>query len=290
MTTTLHLHSALADRKLGVNGTTFFLASPIIVPNPLWELHVSLSHMQIPLSYYAIDTTNDRLTTVYNSGPVAITLPHGNQSIDDVVKAINDQLSDGFVMTYDDNTNKVSFSTDSPAPDNVLSFASDSTALSLIGASTSDVAVAGVLECDATVNLAGPLALFVRSNFSTSLLDPRTRAHSNILAKVPITRQPYEIETFESGAEFAIPDRVVSAVSLYLEDHMGRQVDFHGADYTATITFRMVESVRIPASIDYRLSLYQSDGSAQPIRDEGARGVGGPVGSQPIDNQPRVAP
>ena len=116
MTTTLHLHSALADRKFGVNGSSFFLASPIIVPNPLWELHVSLSHMQIPLSYYAIDAANDKLTAVYNSGPVVITLPHGNQSIDEVVTTINNQMSDGFVMTYDDNTNKVAFSTDSPAP------------------------------------------------------------------------------------------------------------------------------------------------------------------------------
>ena len=81
--------------------------------------------MQIPLSYDAKDTAYDTLTAVYNSEPVAITLLHGNQSIDDVVQAINNQLSDGFVMTYDDNTNKVAFSTDSPAPDNVLSFASD---------------------------------------------------------------------------------------------------------------------------------------------------------------------
>ena len=48
MTTTPHLHSALADRKFGVNGASFFLASPIIVPNPMSELHVSLSQMQIP--------------------------------------------------------------------------------------------------------------------------------------------------------------------------------------------------------------------------------------------------
>ena len=77
----------------------------------------------------------------------------------------------------------------------------------MIGASTADEAVAGVLACDDTVNLAGPLALLMRSNFNTSLLDPKTKAHSNIMAKVPITRQPYEIETFESDAQFAISDR-----------------------------------------------------------------------------------
>ena len=85
--------------------------------------------MHIPLSYYTIDTVNDKLTAVYNSGPVAITLLHGNQSIDDVMTAINNQLSDGFVEAYDDNTNKVTFSTDNHAPDNILSVAADYTAL-----------------------------------------------------------------------------------------------------------------------------------------------------------------
>lgn len=278
MSTTLHVHSGLADRRFGVNGASFFLATPLIIPNPDWEFRVVLSHMQIPLSYYTIDGLNDRITAVYFSGSATITLPHGNLPIDDIIASINSQLLDGFRAAYDDNTNKVTFSSDNPGPDNFLTFGTDSTGLGLIGASTSDVSVGGVLACQDTVNLAGPLALYVRSNFSTTLLDPKSKAQSNILAKVPITRQPFDIETFESDASFSIPDRVVSGVAIYIEDHLGRQLDFHGADFAATLAFHAVERVKIPAATDYRLTLMQEDaarestggpGGAQPTRDSG---------------------
>jgi hypothetical protein len=78
-------------------------------------LQVRLFNTWLPHTFYSIFEGNDTLVLHYDDGgkirpnDVTIKLPHGNQSVDDIVAFLNDGRLDAYVLSYDENTNRLTF-------------------------------------------------------------------------------------------------------------------------------------------------------------------------------------
>ncbi len=71
--------------------------------------------------------------------------------------------------------------------------------------------------------------------------DPVSLGYSNIIAKTPITRSYKGVEKYQQpGFSFAIRDRSVSYIIIFVMDDEVRPVTFNGVALSLTIEFAIV--------------------------------------------------
>ena len=246
----IHLDSQFADVRYDSNASVYFLPDPVSLPSPFYEFHVSVPAATIPLTYWIVDWANRALHLEFAFESLTINLPLGNHPIGDLVAYIDSQLIDGYAVEYLESINRVVFRSDDPAA--TITVGADTTCGDLLGLVVGQTGAE--LTGAANVNLAGTRSIFIRSNLSTKNRDPVTRAGSNILAKVHVERSFNEIEFYSSASTFALSDRNISAVVIYLTDDAQNPLDLHGADYSLTLEVSIRKKEEIRHAVDYRIS------------------------------------
>ena len=99
-----------------------------------------------------------------------------------------------------------------------------------------DVSANGVNRAPDGVNLAGTSSFYIKSDMRRLNRDPVTLRHSNIIAKIPITRSYNAIGKYQQlGFSFAIRDRSVSYIIIYVLDDGMRPVSFNGGSWSLTM-------------------------------------------------------
>jgi hypothetical protein len=252
MSFSLHLDSKFADQTFGTNACVFYLADPITLPSDKYELLVRVPAATIPLSHWVIRAENNVLQLEFPTETRAISLPVGNHSVDEVLAFLNPELIDGFVATYDEATNRILLKSEDELAS--VTVGAETTCTKLLGLLAGQASVDGELFGSRGVDLAGTSSIFIRSNLATRNRDPVTRAASNILAKVHVSRNFNEIEFYTSQQQFAVSDRTISVLVIYLTDDEQSQLDLQGADFSLTIEFTVAEKQRLQHAVDYRLS------------------------------------
>lgn len=263
----MHLDSKHADLRFDTNATVYYLTDPIVLPSSEYEWLVSVPHATIPLSHWVVGEENNLLHLEFSSETKHISLPFGNRSIDEIVTLLNDeQLADGYTAAYDEGTNRLVFSSETPAAS--IEVGPLTTCTKLLGLTIGQSGVES-LTGERSVNLAGTSSIFFRSNLSTRNRDPVSKAMSDILAKVHVSRNFNEIEYYSSSQKFPISDRVITVVALYLTDDAQNQLDLHGSDYSITLEFTMRPKEAVRHTMDYRLSGVMNNNvlASAPIRD-----------------------
>lgn len=252
MSFSLHLDSKFSDLNFGENGTIYYLSDPIVLPSINYEFHVSVVHATIPLSFWVITESNNLLHLAFSAEDVFVSLPLGNRSIDELVAYLNTKLIDGFEASYDEAINRLIFTSDILGA--TLAIGSMTTCSKLLGVVVEQSDEDGVLIGSKGVDLAGTSSIFIRSNLSTRNRDPVTRAQSNVLAKVHVSRNFNEIEYHSSDLQFPVNDRSISVLVIYLTNDQQESIDLHGADYSLTLEFSLKEKQTIQHAVDYNLS------------------------------------
>jgi hypothetical protein len=246
------LDTKVADQTFGDNSAVFFMTEPIVLPSDVYEWHISIPHATITPSHWMINEENNLLHLEFAEEDRFIALPLSNRSVDELIIYLNDgRLLDGFEASYDDAINLLVIA--SSDPDATLAVGDLTTCDKLLGLCPSDASVDGVLVGGRSVDLSGTSSIFIRSNLSTRNRDPVTRAQSNVLANVHVSRNFNAIEYHSSGMQFAISDRFVSVILVYLTDDERKSMDFHNVDYSHTIEFALKRKERIAHVVDYRL-------------------------------------
>ena len=289
----IHLDSKFADLSFDKNACMWHLADPVYLPSDKYEFLVNVSAASIPLSHHVIAGDNNLLQLLFPSGATEIRIPAGNRSIDEVIAYVNSELEgSGYTIAYDEATNKASLATEAIGAS--VSIGEGTTCERLLGFVPGQTAPSpSPLVAERGVDLSGTSSIFVRSNLLTRNRDPVTKAVSNILAKVHVSRNFYEIEYFSSQQRFAISDRSVTMIVVYLTDDAQHQIDLNGADYSISLEFAVRERPVITHARDYRLSgittnvpqpLPNPSQAAKPADEAGdgggsERGPGGDRGS-----------
>jgi hypothetical protein len=242
---TLYLDSA--HRTSGtLENPTFNLKKPIRSRQLGTPLKMSIVAIEIPFSFYIVNSSND--TFVYNDGvgDQTITFAHQNYSATELATAIQTAMTaastGSFTAVYNRQTNKFTITYDAGAFTMLCSDATF-TAKKLMGFSTADVAsVADAITSVNGVGLSGPNYMLIRSRAlqSSNSYDAQNGA-SQAIARLPLVESAYSIIRFTDTSQIFLNDLStvqVSEIDLELFDpESNATVDLNGLDWSCEMRF-----------------------------------------------------
>lgn len=199
---------------------------------------VSVRSIEIPFSWYCINTSNNRISWSSSGTDYSATLSPGNYTADELAielqNKMNAQLA-GFIVTYEDKTLKYTFSHNSTSF--VINYA-ESTCNLLIGLIIVAPDSAGLSWTSQNViQITGSNLLFLESNVLSS---GRALSHSDeeerpIFLKVPVNQNAGSIVTRESKDDDVLifnSQFGISEIDFRLVDDEYNLVDLNGLDWS----------------------------------------------------------
>jgi hypothetical protein len=228
------------DSRLGVllsnnTGRYFVLREPLIAP-PGSVLTVQVTSATVPLTHWSLSDGNNDLQLLYTNGTSqSISLLMGNRSIDLIIEKMNLVLMHGWVAAYDETTNLVSFSLGT-VPFTVGPLTNCQTPL---GVAVGDASVGGTYTTRG-IDISGTSCFFLRSNLSTQNSQPFTSNAAGVLARIPITRAPNEIERWinTTGVVNVLANNCLTLLYLdLLDDLCQTPIELHGGHWSVTLIF-----------------------------------------------------
>lgn len=226
------LDSKYADSVYANTGDQVHWLSDAIEKPPGYYFKVHLLSAWIPLTYYNLFEGNNHLDISYSEpGVNRINFGVGNQDIDYLLEIIQNNLQNGFTVSYDPATNKVSFD----GGTSIIFIEPSSTCLGLLGFEPNQVGF-GQLTAANGVDLTRTTSILIRSNLHGTNRDPFTKRQSDILCKVPVSReQPNEIIEYSQPAFIRITNPIIDHFVLGLYDDDDRPINLNGNRWTCTI-------------------------------------------------------
>ena len=230
----VYLDSRYADFTYSTGTQAFWLSDPLKKPEGFF-FKVHVLSVWIPLTYYNVFSGNNRLDIAYSpSDTQSIVIPDGNRNIDFIIDFLNANLRHGYEVTYDEATNRLSFST-TDLDNNHLLVLPTTTCGHLLGLAL-DVLNTLPFVAQYGVDMTRTSSILIRTNLHGTNRDPYTRRMSDILYKVPVThQQPNEIIEYTQPAFVRITNQTLNHFMIGLFDDDGRYLDLNGNRYTLTL-------------------------------------------------------
>jgi hypothetical protein len=202
---------------------------------------IYIERVEIPFSYYTINTSNNVLT--FNSGADSITISPGNYTASSLIVEMTEKLNLAFiaqdpVVTFNSTTLKMTISKSSAfIVDSILSVPT-STIAPVLGFRVSSSSATSA-TANSAMNISGPNYILISSNYLTRFIQHKTlfstSAYSSVFWAVPVSSSPGDtiIETpnlpikFNSKTTFKLTD--IIDVQLYDENYA--LLDLNGLDW-----------------------------------------------------------
>ena len=227
-----------------LTGVYFLLSEPIIAPLGC-QLTLQVTSATVPLTHWALHDGNNDLHLIYSDlSEQFISLLEGNRSIDLVITKLNMNLLHGWVASYDETTNLVTFSAGTLGL-SIGPMTNCQTALGVVIGDVSGVDLAGtspvpMLVGRNGVDISGTACFFVRTNLFTQNSIPLSNVPSSVIGRIPITRAPNDIERFVNQSPFVntLSSDFIGLIYVELLDDQCRfPIELHGGHWSITILF-----------------------------------------------------
>ena len=192
----IHLNSQYATKYNNTNYSDCDFNLPIIECQDGFTLYLSVLHAVIPYSFYSVNSTNNVLFySEYQASPVVNTtlnIPYGNYNSLQLAAYLTQNIPRTNV-SYNSTTNKFSFTNTTNEFKILTAF---STCQNLIGVSTDDLyntSIGRSLTLAKQVNLSGTRMINIATNLQTGCINNLRTNSQDILACVPVTKNPYSL-------------------------------------------------------------------------------------------------
>jgi hypothetical protein len=195
----VYLDNRYADFTYSSGTQAFSLLDPLTKPEGFF-FKVHVLSVWIPLTYYNVFSGNNRLDIAYTpSDTQSLVIPEGNRNVDFIIDFLNANIRHAYEVTYDEATNRLSFST-SDLEYNHLLILPTTTCGHLFGLAF-DMLNTLPFVAQYGVDMTRTSSIMIRTNLHGTNRDPYTRSMSDILCKVPVThQQPNEIIEYTQPA------------------------------------------------------------------------------------------
>ena len=207
--------------------------------------HVSIVNAQIPVSFYLINYTVNKLKYTINNGAIqTMILERGNynltQLIDVIVKGF---FSAGYVfsITFNKVTGKLLFIGPASTTFTFLSQSFGSTINEIIGfdSVSSYSSTGNVLLAEHMCSLIGIKKLKISSNaLRTSGLTSSGLGGGDLLSIIPVNAPPYGLILYENNSSSEgglLLNRVIGNIDISITDENNRYVNFNNTEYSITL-------------------------------------------------------
>ena len=232
---TIFLHSNDAVVSISDAEKIFYLQEAITAPAG-YRIIIGLTNLTMPNSMYNIVDGKNTITI----NDVTYTITAGNYSAEDLVKAINDQITAIGSVAFDDIDNNFTFTFTDPA---VINSTTMERPLGLKGQlPTSEAGVTSYTALN-ICDLGGTTNIYIRiRNLTMNNLDSRGRTN-NIIANI-VNNTNYGGYIFFVPPEvlyYQITEQTIGHLDIELTDQEGELIDLNGADFNITLTVHYVK-------------------------------------------------
>lgn len=253
-TNILHIRSKETTEIDNLNTNFSVTLKNAIAVNENEIVHVTLTSLELPYSFYNISSALNNNVIVYENSigvKTTLTLLSQDYSITQLVNYLNDDttgFSDVFTTSYNKQRMKITFiNKDIEAR---FIYFSDSNINKLIGWEDEqidiDVPVDLVgIESSGVINMASVHSLFIRSNLSTGNIQSSRNGHSTILQKVSVDTNSGGLIYFNQNDQQQVSvlnPQVISTIEIRITDQNDNTIDLNNVNYEMSFLFEIFEA------------------------------------------------
>ena len=227
----INLSSSQSKIKSSKHSNLYFELSGLVSyeQNVLYNA-VSVTHAEIPVSYYIINESNN---TLYLSTGI-YTLNKGNYTANDFIAMIKSILPSGFNISLNKFDGKFTLSYTE-----MFQILNYSTCYTLMGFEKNQIYISDAnnkILMPYPCNFLGINRILIRSNiFSTQNYDSNGR--STILCSIPVNEPPYSLIVYNNFSNFKsfIHNTDINYIDLQITDDSSNLLDFNNIEINLTL-------------------------------------------------------
>jgi len=208
-------------------------------PRDAKSMSVSVLKFTCPISFYQINSSNNKLSITMNGNTLIYSLPYGNYIYSTFTTALGLLLPTTFSFSFNTINNRMTitnstynFTINPSSMWEVMGFAYN----------TSYDSFNRVLTMPYTVNFSGIYSFNIHcQEISTRNIDSNTSSISDILASVPINNAQNNIIYYEKKTddEFILTNQFLDTFTINLIDDIGNYIDLNNQHYNLVLQFRI---------------------------------------------------
>lgn len=245
--TQIYLNSGNADLLL--NGTmksnvVFVFQAPIILNKNAIEMKLSIVNAQIPISWYLINSTNNKIYITVNGIKTVYYFPIGNYNVNTFITQWLSAFGTNWTVTYNSITNKLTFNYISN-----FSLSDDTSSLfSIIGfvSGQTYASSSNSLTSSNSINFYGLNRLQVKSStFQLNNVDSFKKGINRTLGIIPLTNVNGGICFYNNFTNYrnVFKNREISSIGIEFQDDYKNYIDFSNVDWSLTLQIDILAEV-----------------------------------------------
>jgi hypothetical protein len=242
--TQIYLNSATADIYLNntqKSSVVFIFRNPIILNKNAYEMRVSVVNCQIPISYYLINSTNNKFNITVNGITTSYYFKVGNYNVNSFITEWTNSIGAGWTLTYSNISNKITFGYTQN-----FTFSDDINSLfGIIGfkKGTSYSSSSNLLICPYVVNFSGITRLNIKSNcFTLNNVDSYNKTINRTIACIPVSSIINGISYYNNFTNYKniFKNHEISTINIEIYDDFKNLIDFNNIDWTMTLQIDVI--------------------------------------------------
>ena len=252
-TNILHIRSKETAEIDNLNTNFSVTLKNAIAVNENEIVHVTLTSLELPYSFYNISSALNNNVLVYENSigvKTTLTLLSQDYSITQLVTYLNADTGFSAVFTTSYNKQRMKITFINKDIEARFIYFSDSNINKLIGWEDTqidiDVPVDLVgIESSGVINMASVHSLFIRSNLSTGNIQSSRNGNSTILQKVSVDRNSGGIIYFNQNDQQQVSvlnPQVISTIEIRITDQNDNTIDLNNVNYEMSFLFEIFEA------------------------------------------------
>jgi len=213
---------------------------------------ISILNAQIPISFYILNSYNNKLYFTYGGVGKSITITYGNYNANDFIIQLTNQFSVAgcaISSTINRNTGVLTFT----APSSIQFLYANSTIASIIGLGTSNSTLGTSVLMPYPLNLLGVKKLSIKSSsLSVNAYTSKTLSFTDTICTIPCDQPYFNMISYINANDLnknILRAPYVDGIDIQITDELDNLIDFNGQDWTITI---VISNTRIDREKDKR--------------------------------------
>ena len=252
-TNILHIRSKETAEIDNLNTNFSVTLKNAIAVNENEIVHVTLTSLELPYSFYNISSALNNNVLVYENSigvKTTLTLLSQDYSITQFVNYLNADTGFSAVFTTSYNKQRMKITFINKDIEARFIYFSESNINKLIGWEDTqidiDIPVDLVgIESSGVINMASVHSLFIRSNLSTGNIQSSRNGNSTILQKVSVDRNSGGIIYFNQNDQQQVSvlnPQVISTIEIRITDQNDNTIDLNNVNYEMSFLFEIFEA------------------------------------------------
>jgi len=252
-TNILHIRSKETAEIDNLNTNFSVTLKNAIAVNENEIVHVTLTSLELPYSFYNISSALNNNVLVYENSigvKTTLTLLSQDYSITQLVNYLNADTGFSAVFTTSYNKQRMKITFINKDIEARFIYFSESNINKLIGWEDTqidiDIPVDLIgIESSGVINMASVHSLFIRSNLSTGNIQSSRNGNSTILQKVSVDRNSGGIIYFNQNDQQQVSvlnPQVISTIEIRITDQNDNTIDLNNVNYEMSFLFEIFEA------------------------------------------------